>query len=192
MNTERIEIIHNKKVTVIFSILSLLVIAGLGTCITLICVNFAGFLDEIGMGMTVIIIVVLSLCTLLFCILFINQVAKLRRNIIFVADENGICDYSRHIALKPIAYSEIRSIEYKEFMDTDNEASEFRHLKIVLKDKHGYMRKLNLMQKISLFFEFSPIELHLFCGKATIKELAEKLKQNLENYNQEKTFNNSF
>ncbi len=125
MNTERIEIIHNKKVTVIFSILSLLVIAGLGTCITLICVNFAGFLDKIGMGMTVIIIVVLSLCTLLFCILFINQVAKLRRNIIFVADENGICDYSRHIALKPIAYSEIRSIEYKEFMDTDNEASEF-------------------------------------------------------------------
>ncbi len=184
MNIERIEIMHNKKVTVIFSILALLAIAGFGSCIALIGVNFAGLLVEIGMSMTVIIIVVLSLCALMFCILFINQVAKLRRNIIFIANENGICDYSRCIALKPIAYSEIGSIEYKEFIDKDNEASELRHLKIVLKDKHGYMRKLNLMQKISLFFEYSPIELHLFCGKAKIIDLAEKLKQNLENYNQ--------
>ncbi len=190
MNIERIEVMHNKKVTVILSILLLLAIAGFCTCIALTGVNFAGLLDEIGMGMTVIIIVVLSLCTLLFCIFFINQLAKLRRNVIFIADENGICDYSRHIVLKPIAYSEIASIEYKEFIDVDNEASELRHLKIVLKDKHGYMRKLNLIQKISLFFEYAPIELHLFCGKAKIKDLAEKLKQNLENYNQEKTFNN--
>ncbi len=192
MNIERIEVVHNKKVTVLFSILLLLAIAGFGACIALTGINFAGLVDQIGMGMTVIITVVLSLCTLAFGILFINQVAKLRRNIIFIADENGICDYSRHIALKPIAYGEIARIEYKEFMDTDNEASELRHLKIVLKDKRGYMRKLNFMQKISLFFEYAPIELHLFCGKAKLKDLAKKLKQNLEKYNQERAGNNSF
>lgn len=109
---------------------------------------------------------------------------KLHRKIIFIADENGICDYSRHIVLPPITYSEIKAIEYKEFLAADVEASELRHLKIVLKDKRSYMRKLNLLQKISFFLGLNHIEIHLFCGKTKLKDLAIKLKQNLEIYNQ--------
>lgn len=190
MNIEHVEIEHNKKITVIFSLLLLFVIAALSVCVALTGVNFVGLSNKIGMGATIIIIAVLSLCIILFCIFFINQVVKLRRNIIFIADENGICDYSRHIALKPIAYSEIADIKYKEFLDVDSdvdvEASELRHLKIILKDKRSYMRKLNLLQKVSLFFEFAPIELHLFCGKIKVKKLAAQLKQNLTIYNQKR------
>ncbi len=186
MNIERIEIEHDKKVTVIFSLLYFIAIAGLGTCIALIGVNFAAFADSIGMGITIAMTVLSSVCVLAFFILFINQVAKLRRKFIFTADENGICDYSRHIVLKPIAYSEIRSIEYKEFWSDD--ATVFRHLKINLKDKCNYIKRLNFFQKISFFAGSQRIELTLFCGKTKLKPLAEKLKQNLEIYNQTKIF----
>lgn len=184
MNIEHIEIEHNKKITVMFSLLLFIIIAGLAVCGALVVINFVVFLNKIGMGMTIILIVVLSLCTILFCVLLLNQVVKLHRKIIFIADENGICDYSRCIVLQPIAYSEIRSIEYKAFLDNDIEASELRHLKITLKDKRTYMRKLNLLQKLSFFFSFNHIELHLFCGKVKVKKLVNKLQHNLEIYNQ--------
>ena len=184
MNIERIEIMHNKKVTVIFSLLLFVAMAGLCACIALIGVNFSGFSDSIGMGFTVAVMVLLSLCVLVFCLLFINQVVKLRHKIIFIADDNGICDFSRHIVLPPIAYDEIKAIEYKEFLAADVEASELRHLKIVLKDKRSYMRKLNVLQKISFFLGLNHIELHLFCGKSKLKDVAVKLKQNLDIYNQ--------
>ena len=51
---------------------------------------------------------------------------------IFIADEFGICDYSRHIVLKLIAYNEIKSIEFKGFYSDD--VSDFRHLQINLKN----------------------------------------------------------
>lgn len=183
MNIERIEIGHNKKITAIFSLLLLIAITGVCACIVLVDVNFSRLSDNIGMGLTVGVTVLLSLCILVLSIMFINQVAKFRYKIIFFADENGICDYSRYIVLKPIAYSEIKSIEYKEFLAADVEASELRHLKIVLKDKRRYIRKLNLWQKISFLLGLNHIELHLFCGKTKLKDLAIKLKQNLEIYN---------
>ena len=107
MNIEHIEIAHNKKITAVFSLLLLLTMAGLGACIALIGVNFADISESIGLGLTIAVAVLLSLCIVVLLMLFTNQVTKFRRKIIFVADENGICDYSRHIVLPPVAYSEI-------------------------------------------------------------------------------------
>lgn len=184
MEIENIKIEHNKKITAVFSSLLFIVMTGICACIALIGVNFSGFSDNIGIVLTIVITVLLSLCAILFCLMFISQVAKLRRKIIFVADENGICDYSRHVVLPPIAYSEIKAIDYKEFLAADVEASELRHLRINLKDKRDYMRKLNFLQKISFFLGLNHIELHIFCGKCKLKDIALKLKQNLEIYNQ--------
>lgn len=46
------------------------------------------------------------------------------------------------------------------------------------------MRKLNFWQKISCFLGLNHIELHLFCGKTNLKEVAIKLQQNFDIYNQ--------
>ena len=192
MNIEHIEIEHNKKITALFCLLIFIATVGLCAVIALVCVNFSKLSDSIGMGLTICMTILLSLCVLGLFILLINQVAKFRYNIIFIADENGICDYSRHVVLKRIAYSEIKSIEYKEFLSADVEASELRHLKIVLKDNRRYIRKLNFLQKISFFLGLNHIELHLFCGKIKLKDLAIKLKQNLEIYNQINDPENTF
>lgn len=181
MKIERIELEHNKKITALFCLLLLIALAGIGACIALLGVNFEGIFEQIGRAMTAAAIVLLSLCAAVLCVLTVNQAVKLRRNMIFVTDENGICDYSRHIVLKPIEYGEIRSIEYKEFLSDDE--SDFRHLKINLKSNREYMKKLDVLQKISFVLGFCHIELHLFCAKTKVKSLAEKLKTNLEAYN---------
>lgn len=182
MNIEHIEIEHNKAITIVLALLILLFTAGLVACVALIGVNFNDFSNEIGRGLVITITILLSLCILECCILFIGQISKIHRKIIFIADENGIYDYTRHIVLKPIYYSEILSIEYKEYLSDD--VSDIRHLKINLKNEIAYMKRLNLLQKISYLLRLRHIELHMFCAKTKIKDLAIKLKQNLEIYNQ--------
>lgn len=182
MDFERVELKHDKKVTAIFCILYFIAVAGLGACIALIGVNFNAVIQSVNFGLTIAIIVLLSVCILILLFFLVNQAAKLRRDVIFIADENGIYDYSRHVVLKPIAYADVQSIEYKEVLSDD--ISDFRHLKINLKDKRAYMKKLNLLQKISFLLEFRHVELHLFSAKVKVKELTEKLNHNLEVYNQ--------
>lgn len=180
---ERIEIKHNKKVTALFCALYLLGVIGLGACIAAVTFSYSSVTAALGVGLAITLLVLLSLCALTFMFLTACQIAKLRRDIIFIADERGITDYSRHIVLKPILYSEIKSIEYKGFMETDVEVSDLRHLKIVLKNSREYMRKNNVLQKISFVLGFCHIELHLFGGKCALPELAEKLRQNLNEFN---------
>lgn len=78
--------------------------------------------------------------------------------------------------MAPIAWSEVKRISYKEFLSDD--ISDLRHLKIELRDPNGYFKKLNILQKLSYLLALKHIEIHLFCGKAKIKELAEKLVKN--------------
>ena len=59
-----------------------------------------------------------------------------------------------------------------------------KHIKIVLKNTRDYVRKLNALQKISFFLSLRCIELHLFCSKVKVKDVAEKLKRNLAIYKQ--------
>lgn len=165
-----------------FCILYLIAIIGLSFCFYLLATNINNIADILGRGAMIFIITVLSLCILLLLIFLISQICKIRRKIIFIADDNGIYDYSRLIVLKPIGYNEIKSIEYKEFLSDDT--SDLRHLKINLKSKKEYIKRLNILQKISLFVMLGHIELHLFCGKTKLKDLAIKLKHNLEIYNQ--------
>lgn len=181
MEIERIEIWHKKAITVLISLCDLIVIAGLCACVALIGVKFAEVSKSLGLGLTIAMFVLLSICIIVFCILFINQIVKLRRKVIFVADESGIYDYSRHIVLAPIAYGEIESIEYKEFLSDD--ASDLRHLRINLKDNKEYMKKLNILQKISFLLGLMHLELHLFSADVKITAIADKLKHNLEIYN---------
>lgn len=181
MNIERIEVEHNKKITALFSVLKFIFAAILAVCIALICINMTFFTEKIGFALTVAAIVLLSLSLLTVIFLFVNQVIKLKRKIIFIADENGITDYSRHLVLAPIGWNEIKCIEYKGFFSDD--LSDLRHLKICLKDGRAYAEKLNFIQKLSYYVYFKELELHLYSGKIKIKELAEKLEKNLEEFN---------
>lgn len=176
MEMERIEVEHNKAVTAVFSLLNLIAIAALSGCIALLWVNNVEISGSVGQWIVIVATVLLSICTLWLVVLLICQIKKLGRKVIFIADENGICDYSRHIVLAPIAWNEIKRISYKEFLSDD--ISDLRHLKIELNDPNGYLKKLNILQKLSYLLALKHIEIHLFCGKAKIKEIAEKLVKN--------------
>ena len=180
MNIERIEVENNKKFTALLAVLDFTAVAVFSACIALIVLNFSALSEDIGFGITAATPVLLSLCAIYFSALFVSRIIKLRRNIIFKADENGICDYSRLIALAPVSYGEIASVEYKGFLSDG--VSGLRHLKINLKDNCGYEKKLNFLQKCAFYLGFKQIELHLFCGKAKLKEIAEILKRNLAEY----------
>lgn len=181
MNIERIEIEHNKKVTVIISVVNFIAIIALCGCISLFWINKNEITASDHSELLIAAAALLSLCVLWLIVLLVNQICKLKRKIIFTADENGIIDHSRYIALAPIAWNEIKSIEYKEFLSDD--ASDFRHLKINLKDSKSYVKKLNFLQKFSFYLGMKHIEIHLFCGKTKVKEIAEKLKNNLGAFN---------
>lgn len=180
-NIKHLEIAHNKKVTVFFSLLCFIVIVAFILLISLILINKSNIAKEIGLSLLILSLVFLSLCTLWFIIIFINQVYKLKRKVIFKVDEEGIYDYSRYIVLAPITWDEIKSIEYKGVLSDD--VSDFSHLKIILKNSHEYSKKLNLLQKISYRLRLNHIEIHLFCGKAKKKEIITILKNNLEIFN---------
>jgi len=76
-----------------------------------------------------------------FCLVFIIRRSKTKA--VFIADENGITDYSSALALGFIHWYDIESISLRVFMSE-------KYIEVEIKDNEKYLDRLNWLKKVTI------------------------------------------